>query len=65
MCGSKDNSIRLLLIEELLHCVLVCKVKLLMATTNKVRITSLKEVVPNGRANKTMMASHEYFAIFV
>jgi hypothetical protein len=53
-----------LFIEELLHGYLIGKVELFMTATNKIGISALKKVVPNGTAYKTVMASYINLAIF-
>ena len=54
--SSQNHSIRTLLIEELLHGILVSKVKLLMRTTHQIVIPSLLKVIPYSRTHQSMVS---------
>ena len=55
MSGSQYHGIRLFLVEEILHLDRVQQVEFPMTSPDKVVIPSCLQVVPNGRANQTMM----------
>ena len=59
----QNDGLGALLVEEASHGQLVGEVKLAVATPNKVGITTLQEIVPDGRANKSPMAGHIDFRI--
>ena len=61
----QDHSVWLLLIEELLHCILICEVKLFVRTTHQVVIASSFEVVPNSRTHESVVSCYVYLTILV
>ena len=54
-----------LFIKELFDGILVSQVKLLVATTNQVLVTTCLQVIPYCRANQSMMAGYVNLTILV
>ena len=63
--SSQDHCIWLFFIKELLDSILVCQVQLLVAAANKVGVTTLQQVVPNGRTNQAIVACYINLTTFI
>ena len=65
MSGSQHNGVRLLLVEELLHCYRIEQVELLVRSAYKISITSAHKIIPDGRAHQTIMSGYINLTVFV
>ena len=60
MCRGQYHGIRLFLVKEPLHGHAVQQVQFFMALAHQVRISSLQEVVPDGRTHQSVVSCHIY-----
>ena len=56
----QNNGVGLFLIKELLDGNLIREIEFLMATPHKIRVTSLKEIIPNGGTHKSVVSRYVY-----
>ena len=61
---SQHHRLGLLLVEEALHGSGVQQIQFAVAAPHEVAVTPLFQVVPNGRADKAVVARHENLCIF-